>query len=101
MAASAGPTELSALAAFGDDVGVAFQIADDVLDATATSETLGKTAGRDLALNKSTYAQVLGVDGARAEAGRLAERALGHLAGSGCATASLAVLADYIVTRSS
>lgn len=86
---------------YGLALGIAFQIADDVLDATATSETLGKTAGRDLALNKSTYAQVLGVDGARAEAGRLAERALGHLAGSGCATASLAVLADYIVTRSS
>ncbi len=101
IAASAPPRELAALAAFGDDVGVAFQIADDVLDATATSETLGKTAGRDLALNKSTYAQVLGVEGARAEAGRLAARAVGHLAGSGCASASLAALADYIVTRSS
>jgi geranylgeranyl pyrophosphate synthase len=101
MAASAGPREIAALAAFGEDIGVAFQIADDVLDATSTSETLGKTAGRDQALNKSTYAQVLGVDGARSEAARLAARARSHLGGTACASPSLAALANYIVTRSS
>ena len=101
MAASAAPREIEALAAFGEDIGVAFQIADDVLDATSTSEALGKTAGRDQALNKSTYAQVLGVDGARCEAERLAARALSHLQGTACASPSLAALANYIVTRSS
>lgn len=101
MAASAAPREIDALAAFGEDIGVAFQIADDVLDATSTSETLGKTAGRDQALNKSTYAQVLGVEGARREAERLSARALSHLAGTACASPSLAALANYIVTRSS
>ena len=101
MAASAGPREIAALAAFGDDIGVAFQIADDVLDATSTSETLGKTAGRDQALNKSTYAQLLGVAGARREAERLAARACAHLAGTACASPSLTALANYIVTRSS
>lgn len=101
MAASAGERELAGLAAFGEDIGVAFQIADDVLDATSTSETLGKTAGRDQALNKSTYAQVLGVERARAEAERLAARAMSRLEGTACATASLSALANYIVTRSS
>ena len=101
MAASAGPREIAALAAFGDDIGVAFQIADDVLDATSTSETLGKTAGRDQALNKSTYAQLLGVERARREAERLAARARAHLEGTACASPSLDSLANYIVTRSS
>ena len=101
MAASAGPRELDALAAFGEEIGVAFQIADDVLDATSTSEALGKTAGRDEALHKSTYAQVMGVARARAEALRLAARALSHLEGTACVSPSLAALANYIVTRSS
>jgi geranylgeranyl pyrophosphate synthase len=101
MAASAGERELAGLAAFGDDIGVAFQVADDVLDATSTSETLGKTAGRDQALNKSTYAQVLGVERARAEAGSLAARAVSRLEGTACAAPSLSALANYIVTRSS
>nr|MBA2628402.1 polyprenyl synthetase family protein [Gemmatimonadales bacterium] len=101
LAAAASEEHLAALAAFGEDVGLAFQIADDVLDATETSETLGKTAGRDAALDKSTYVAVLGVDGARDEAGRLAARAISRLDALPAASASLAALANYIVTRSS
>ncbi len=103
IAAGGSAAEIAALAAFGEDVGIAFQIADDVLDATATSETLGKTAGRDEALDKSTYVQVLGVDGARADAERLARRAVAHLEAvrAPAAAASLGALANYIVTRSS
>ncbi|MEO8228096.1 MAG: polyprenyl synthetase family protein, partial [Gemmatimonadota bacterium] len=101
MAAAGSDAELAALAAFGEDVGLAFQIADDVLDATETSETLGKTAGRDEELRKSTYVRVLGVDGARDEAHRLARRAVARLAPLPAASASLASLANYIVTRSS
>ena len=68
----AGRRRSAALSAFGEEIGLAFQIADDVLDATATSAELGKTAGRDAALAKSTYVGLLGVEGARAEAERLA-----------------------------
>jgi len=100
-AARAEPAAAAALRAFGEDVGIAFQIADDVLDATASSATLGKTAGRDAALAKSTYVSVLGVAGARREAERLRTRALTHLDAAGVRSRALEALAGYIVTRSS
>jgi len=101
LAARAEPAVTEALRAFGEDIGVAFQIADDVLDATASSEALGKTAGRDAALAKSTYVSVLGVADARREAERLGRRALEHLARTGVRSGPLEALAGYIVTRSS
>lgn len=101
LAARAGDDWLEALGHFGSDVGLAFQVADDVLDATGTSDQLGKTAGRDVALQKSTYVRLLGVAGARAEANRLAGSAVRHLAAAGVPTSALGALAHYIVTRSS
>ena len=101
IAARADESRIAALTAFGEDVGLAFQIADDVLDCTATSEALGKTAGRDAALAKSTYVGVLGVDGARDEAARLARRAVEHLEGAGVPATALGPLAGYIASRSS
>jgi geranylgeranyl diphosphate synthase, type II len=101
MAAEAGPAELNALTAYGEDIGLAFQIADDVLDATGTSEELGKAAGRDAELAKSTYVVLLGIEGARAEAQRLARTAVAHLDGAGVSSGPLGALAGYIVTRSS
>jgi geranylgeranyl diphosphate synthase, type II len=101
LAAAAPSSTIAALAGYGEEIGLAFQIADDVLDATATSIQLGKTAGRDAALSKSTYVRVLGIDGARSEAGQLARRAVAHLEMAGVPTGSLGALADYIVTRSS
>jgi geranylgeranyl pyrophosphate synthase len=101
IAAEAGPDQVAALTDYGEDVGLAFQIADDVLDATGTSETLGKTAGRDAQLAKSTYVSVLGVEAARAEAERLAQRAVGHLGAAGVPSGALGALAGYIVTRNS
>ncbi len=92
---------LKALGGFGADIGLAFQIADDVLDVTGTSHQLGKTAGRDEALNKSTYVRLLGVEGARAEAERLAARAVHQLDQAGVPSDALAALAHYIVTRNS
>jgi geranylgeranyl pyrophosphate synthase len=101
VAAEADPARLAALTAYGEDIGLAFQIADDVLDATGTSEELGKTAGRDAQLAKSTYVVLLGIEGARAEAERLARSAVAHLEGAGVPSGALGALAGYIVTRSS
>jgi len=101
LAAGAGDAAIRALSAYGADVGLAFQIADDVLDATATSEALGKTAGRDEVLCKSTYVRLLGVGGARDEAERLAARAAARLAEGGVDAPTLVALAEYIVRRSS
>lgn len=101
LAAEAPSAQLEALRAYGDDAGLAFQIADDVLDCTATSEALGKTAGRDAQLAKSTYVALLGVAGARAEAERLARRAVGHLDRAGVPSAALGALAGYIAARES
>jgi geranylgeranyl pyrophosphate synthase len=101
MAAEASSDAVAALTAYGEDVGLAFQIADDVLDATGTSEELGKTAGRDAELDKSTYVSLLGVEAARAEAERLARRAVEHLDAAAVPSGALGSLAGYIVTRSS
>jgi geranylgeranyl pyrophosphate synthase len=101
LAARGDPKMLAAFREYGDEVGLAFQVADDVLDATGTSETLGKTAGKDAEVAKSTYVGILGIEGAREEAVRHQERAIAALVGAGVAPASLAPLARYIVTRSS
>jgi len=101
LAGRASAEQIMVLDRFASDLGLAFQVADDVLDATATSVQLGKTAGRDAALAKSTYVAELGVDGARREAEALMERAVAHLDGSGLAAAPLRALAHYIVARRS
>jgi len=101
IAAEAIPAQVEALTAFGEDVGLAFQIADDVLDCTGTSEELGKPAGRDAELAKSTYVRLLGVEEARREAEGLARRAVERLDRTGVPSGALGALAGYIVSRSS
>lgn len=101
LAAGADERTLQAFSRFGDELGLAFQVADDVLDATATSEALGKTAGRDAELAKSTYVGLLGVQGAREAALRHQAQGLAALEEAGVSHASLAALARYIVNRTS
>ena len=99
LAAGAPEGAREALRGYGADVGLAFQIYDDVLDATATSHQLGKTAGKDAALAKSTFVSLLGVGAARAEAERLAARAVDRLRQAALVSPTLVELAHYIVTR--
>ncbi|MGE0553735.1 MAG: polyprenyl synthetase family protein [Gemmatimonadales bacterium] len=101
LAAGATGPILEALGAYGSAIGLAFQVADDVLDATATTAQLGKTAGRDRSLGKSTYVTVYGVNRARAEAARLAELAVARLHQAPLDPTALASLARYIVQRQS
>ena len=96
---SAAIAERAAIAGYGADLGAAFQVADDVLDATADAAALGKTAGKDAQAGKSTYVARLGVAGARAAAERLAARATARLEPFGEAATRLADLARYVVER--
>ena len=92
----------SALADYGDALGLAFQVVDDILDVTQASETLGKTAGKDLDNNKPTYVTVLGLDAARRHANELRDKAQAALARSGLEDAAwLSLLADKVVDRES
>jgi farnesyl diphosphate synthase len=107
MGAAAGGMDESgdtwrALTQYGEALGLAFQIVDDILDATVPSDTLGKTAGKDADANKPTYVSLLGLAQARSEAAQLLDRALGALESSGLAQAdrqALHGLAHRIVHR--
>ncbi|HEX6533196.1 MAG TPA: farnesyl diphosphate synthase [Gemmatimonadaceae bacterium] len=101
IAAGADARRARALEGYGVAVGLAFQIADDVLDATSTTAQLGKTAGRDAALGKSTYPALLGVEGAVERAGALAREARRALETVGLLTPSLDRLAHFVVERKS
>lgn len=89
------------IAAYGRDLGAAFQIADDVLDASATAAELGKTAGKDQAACKATFVTLLGIERARTQAGMLAEQAAGHLESFGEEADRLRALAGWVVSRRS
>jgi len=94
------PVAWQALADYGDAVGLAFQVVDDILDVTQASETLGKTAGKDIHNNKPTYVTVLGLEAARRHARELREKAHAALTRSSLAdTRWLAELADRVVDR--
>jgi farnesyl diphosphate synthase len=89
------------LAAYGRDLGAAFQIADDLLDAEGTTEETGKTAGKDAAAGKATMVSILGVEMARAHADMLAQQAAAHLDGFGPRADHLRALAAFVVSRRS
>ena len=92
-------SELDALDAYARAIGLAFQVVDDVLDATEDSATLGKTAGKDAAANKPTYVSILGLEPSRALAEQLRGQAHEALAPFGEQALRLRELADLIVQR--
>src|SRR5438094_341362 len=75
MSANADARKLSAITQFGEQLGLAFQVIDDILDVTQTSEILGKSAGKDVAAKKATYPAVIGLEKSRGEARRLTRQA--------------------------
>ncbi len=96
----ASPPVLAALGRYGEAIGLAFQVIDDVLDVTQASATLGKTAGKDVGANKPTYVSVLGLDAAIRHAQDLRDQAQAALASSGLSdTRLLRRLADKVVER--
>src|SRR5215469_2334632 len=100
MSANADPGKLSAVTRFGQRLGLAFQIIDDILDVTQTSEILGKSAGKDVAAKKATYPAVIGVDQSRAEAQRLTRQAHDALSVfRGDKAEPLHALANYLLER--
>ena len=94
-------TELNALTVYGEKAGLAFQVADDLLDETATSEELGKTAGKDAASHKATYTALYGIEGARHMAERLCTEAIMAIRALERDTESLEAIARFIVERKS
>jgi geranylgeranyl diphosphate synthase type II len=95
----ANESELNLLTEFGEKAGLSFQVADDLLDQTATSEELGKTPGKDLASRKATYAAHFGVDGAREMADRLCQEAIAAARTIGNDTRMLQEIARFIIER--
>lgn len=97
--AGASDEAIARLRSFGESIGLAFQIVDDVLDVTLTSEQLGKTAGKDIAAEKATYPALFGNDESLKKADALVENALGALDDFGPRADVLKSLARYLVDR--
>lgn len=93
------PAKRAALSTFGSQIGLAFQVKDDILDVQGTTATLGKTAGADIAANKATYPAVIGIDSAQQLAEQLYAAALDALAPFGDRAAPLRELARLVVKR--
>jgi geranylgeranyl diphosphate synthase, type II len=92
-------TDLARLRTYGQSIGLAFQIVDDVLDLTQTSEQLGKTAGKDAAAEKATYPALFGIEESLRQADALVERACAELNEYGAAASNLQELARFLAER--
>jgi len=91
--------EVAALAAYAEDLGLAFQIVDDILDATSDAEALGKPVGQDTEMDKATFIKLFGMDGAKTKAAELVASAKAHLDRFGDASAPLKGAADFVFER--
>jgi geranylgeranyl diphosphate synthase type II len=99
MSANATPARLESLSRFGMALGLAFQVIDDILDVTQSSETLGKSAGKDVAAEKATYPSVVGLEESRKVAKKLTEEAHRSLQSFGRKADTLHGIADYLLDR--
>lgn len=97
--AGASVKDLERLSCYAQNIGLAFQVVDDILDITATPEELGKTAGKDLIAQKATYPSLMGLEASKVEAQRLITEAKAQLESYGSGGDPLRALADYIVQR--
>jgi len=101
MSANATPARVKTLGKFGENLGLAFQIVDDILDVTQSSEQLGKSAGKDASSGKATYPSVFGLEKSRREAARLTRLALKALEPLGGDAEFLRALAGHLLDRKS
>ncbi len=99
MTANATPKQLEALTVFGHALGHAFQVIDDILDVTQSTEVLGKTAGKDAAVEKTTYPSLMGLDKSRKEAAKLTKQAMDALKPLGKNADRLHEIAAYLLER--
>ena len=99
MTANAKTAKVEAIGKFGESLGLAFQIVDDILDITQTSEQLGKSAGKDAAAGKATYPAVFGIEKSRREAARLTKAARKALEPFGKKADFLHAIADQLLGR--
>lgn len=99
MSANCTPAQLRALTDFGYHVGLAFQVIDDILDVTQTSEKLGKTAGKDVTALKATYPAIVGLEKSRRIAAQLTDKAFAALKPFRGKAAALEALAQYLLKR--
>ena len=99
MSANCGAAQLKALTDFGYHVGLAFQVIDDILDVTQTSEKLGKTAGKDTKAQKATYPSIVGLEKSRKIAAQLTDKAFNALKPFRGQAAALEALAEFLLKR--
>jgi geranylgeranyl diphosphate synthase type II len=99
LLAGASDDDVAKLRSYAQRIGLAFQIVDDILDITSTSETLGKSVGKDVNAQKATYPSFWGLDESRQQATQLIEAAKADLNGFGELRQPLLAIADYIITR--
>ena len=99
MSANCSAAQLKALTDFGYNVGLAFQVIDDILDVTQTSEQLGKTAGKDTKAQKATYPSIVGLEKSRKIATELTNRAFKSLTVFGGKAAALKAMAEFLLQR--
>jgi geranylgeranyl diphosphate synthase, type II len=99
LIAGVSSTELQCLSCYAQNIGLAFQIVDDVLDITATDEQLGKTAGKDVQAQKVTYPSLLGIEKSKQHAQHLVDTACSELANFGDKAVPLQAIAQFITSR--